>query len=157
MKRLRLPLGILLALTLVGAGCTTTPTNQTAFGSDGLSAQDILASTQLADVIAPSNTATTATNTTTNTAAQPLVINLVYHKDQPSTPQNILIPEGAHVVVHVTSDVADTVHLHGYDVLVDAEPNQQATLEFDATQTGRFILDLKNLSLTLGIFQIYQS
>src|SRR4030095_10031608 len=45
---------------------------------------------------------------------------------------------GQTVVIKVTSDVADEVHLHGYDKKADAAPGTVATITFVADKPGIF-------------------
>jgi heme/copper-type cytochrome/quinol oxidase subunit 2 len=44
----------------------------------------------------------------------------------------------------VRSDVADEVHVHGYDLMKDVEPGQTITFSFPATITGIFEIELEN-------------
>ena len=43
---------------------------------------------------------------------------------------------GDTVEVRVTSDVAEEVHLHGYDLLLQLEPGAEVILEFEANLPG---------------------
>ena len=43
---------------------------------------------------------------------------------------------GDTVVVRVTSDVAEEVHLHGYDLYLQLEPGAEVTLVFEANLPG---------------------
>lgn len=53
------------------------------------------------------------------------------------------------VTIRVTSDVADHVHLHGYDVLADVEAGGTAELTFEATIPGVFEVELEDAGLLL--------
>lgn len=53
--------------------------------------------------------------------------------------------EGDSVVLVVRSDVADHVHVHGYDLFSDVAPGRPARLQFRATLTGRFEIELEDL------------
>jgi hypothetical protein len=53
--------------------------------------------------------------------------------------------EGDSVVVVVRSDVADHVHVHGYDLFSDVAPGRPARMQFRATLTGRFEVELEDL------------
>ena len=57
--------------------------------------------------------------------------------------QRFEAPKGTRVVVVVRSDVADEIHLHGYDVKADAAPGRPARLAFKADLVGRFELELE--------------
>lgn len=56
---------------------------------------------------------------------------------------------GDTVAIQVTSDVADEVHLHGYDKKVDAEPGTPALLEFTADIPGVFEVELESKGIPL--------
>ena len=52
--------------------------------------------------------------------------------------------KGDVVVVTVRSDVAEEVHVHGYDLMADVAPGKPARLRFTASLTGRFELELED-------------
>lgn len=56
---------------------------------------------------------------------------------------------GTSVTIRVTSDVADHIHLHGYDVLVDVAAGDTVDLSFDATIPGVFEVELEESGLQL--------
>ena len=56
---------------------------------------------------------------------------------------------GETVTIRVTSDVEDSIHLHGYDVEVDITPASPADLTFDATIPGVFEVELEESGLQL--------
>lgn len=56
---------------------------------------------------------------------------------------------GETVTIRVTSDVADHVHLHGYDVLADVTAGGTAELTFDATIPGVFEVELEDSRIPL--------
>jgi heme/copper-type cytochrome/quinol oxidase subunit 2 len=51
---------------------------------------------------------------------------------------------GDTVEIIVTSDVAEEVHLHGYDIVADLEPSVATTLRFTADIPGIFELEMEN-------------
>jgi hypothetical protein len=51
--------------------------------------------------------------------------------------------KGDPVVVVVRSDVADEVHVHGYDLTADVAPGKPVRMEFTANLTGRFEIELE--------------
>jgi hypothetical protein len=51
--------------------------------------------------------------------------------------------KGDRVVVIVRSDVADEVHVHGYDLMADVAPGKPVRIEFTADLTGRFEIELE--------------
>lgn len=56
---------------------------------------------------------------------------------------------GQTVTIRVTSDVADHIHLHGYDVLADVGAGETAELTFDATIPGVFEVELEDARIPL--------
>jgi len=54
------------------------------------------------------------------------------------------------VVLVVRSDVADEVHLHGYNVMRDVEPGTPARLRFRATIPGQFEAELEERGLQIA-------
>ncbi|HEX6194902.1 MAG TPA: hypothetical protein VFZ37_03265 [Jiangellaceae bacterium] len=57
------------------------------------------------------------------------------------------VARGADVRIEVTSDTADELHLHGYDLGLEVEPGEPAVLEFTADIEGRFELETHELGL----------
>jgi hypothetical protein len=47
------------------------------------------------------------------------------------------------VTIEVTSDVAEEIHVHGYDKMVDLEPNKAASLTLEADIPGVFEVELE--------------
>jgi hypothetical protein len=56
---------------------------------------------------------------------------------------------GQTVIIKVTSDTADEVHLHGYDKKADAAPGTVATITFKADKPGIFEVELEKKGLKL--------
>ena len=64
------------------------------------------------------------------------------------------VPAGESVTITVVSDVADEVHLHGYDVSAPVSPGAPATLTFQATIPGVFEVELEGLGKQLLSVQV---
>lgn len=60
------------------------------------------------------------------------------------------VDKGDRVVLVVTSDVADEIHLHGYDVSRDVAAGGTARLPFKATISGRFEVELEERGVVIG-------
>lgn len=54
----------------------------------------------------------------------------------------------------VRSELADHVHLHGYDLMEDVGPNAPATIEFTATAPGRFEIELEERGLEIAELEV---
>jgi heme/copper-type cytochrome/quinol oxidase subunit 2 len=52
--------------------------------------------------------------------------------------------QGDRVRFRVRSDVADHVHVHGYDLMKDVEPGRTVTFSFPAEITGIFEIELED-------------
>ena len=64
------------------------------------------------------------------------------------------VDRDSEVVVTVTSDVADEIHLHGYDVSADVAPGAPATLRFTADAPGRFEIELENTGVQIAELEV---
>jgi hypothetical protein len=64
------------------------------------------------------------------------------------------VAKGSPVTLVVTSDVADEVHLHGYDIEKGVAPGKPATLQLTATLTGVFEVELHQANVVLLRLQI---
>ena len=64
------------------------------------------------------------------------------------------IEQGKKVAIVVGSDVADHVHLHGYDRFADVAPGKQARLVFVASIPGRFEVELEDRGLTIADLEV---
>ena len=58
------------------------------------------------------------------------------------------------VVLTVTSDVADEVHVHGYDLMADVAPGAPATIRFTADAPGRFEIELENTGVQIAELEV---
>jgi hypothetical protein len=65
-------------------------------------------------------------------------------------PARITVVKGRRVVLVVNSDVADEVHLHGYNIMRDVAPGRPATIEFRATIVGTVEAELENRGLQIA-------
>jgi heme/copper-type cytochrome/quinol oxidase subunit 2 len=61
----------------------------------------------------------------------------------------VAVARGERVRLVVTSDVADEVHIHGYDQELRLTPGEPAALEFTADQTGLFEVEAHETKLIL--------
>lgn len=53
-------------------------------------------------------------------------------------PSEVVVGEGDEVTLRFASEEAVELHVHGYDLEEEVEPDEPATLSFEADQTGRF-------------------
>jgi heme/copper-type cytochrome/quinol oxidase subunit 2 len=69
-------------------------------------------------------------------------------------PRTVDVPLGATVSLGVTSDVADEVHVHGYDITHDVAPDAPAELTFVADAEGVFEVELEDAGLLLAELEV---
>jgi Flp pilus assembly protein TadG len=101
-------------------------------------------------------TETTDTTTTTTTRTEPefkesAVVRIVVVNGAPKG--GIVrksVDKGDRVVIVVTSNVADEVHLHGYDISRDVAAGGTVRIAFNATLPGRFEVELEDRGIQIG-------
>jgi hypothetical protein len=64
------------------------------------------------------------------------------------------VARGRTVVITVTSDVAEEVHVHGYDLSADVAPGAPATIRFVADAPGRFEIELENSAVQIAELEV---
>jgi hypothetical protein len=67
----------------------------------------------------------------------------------------IKLRQGDELTLRVTSDKADELHLHGYDMHMHLRAGAPATLKIRADRTGRFPLELHKSHFELGTLEVY--
>ena len=97
-------------------------------------------------------TTTTTTDTTTTTAAEkPTEVKVVVVN---GSPQGGIVRQTVNkddqVVLVVTSDIADEIHLHGYDKAKDVAAGGTVRLPFKATIPGRFEAELESRGVQIA-------
>jgi hypothetical protein len=114
---------------------------------------------------ASSGPETTMTATTTETRTAPTTtvappppqpppparVRIVVREGQPvGGVRRVTVSEGRRVVLIVTSDVSDHVHLHGYNIMRDVAPGQPARIAFRATIVGTVEAELEDRHVPLA-------
>jgi hypothetical protein len=64
--------------------------------------------------------------------------------------RRVTVSQGRRVVLNVMSDVADHVHLHGYDLMRDVGPGRPARLAFRATIVGTVEAELEDRGVQIA-------
>jgi hypothetical protein len=81
----------------------------------------------------------------------PARVRIVVRDGQPvGGVRRVTVSEGRRVVLIITSDVADHVHLHGYDIMRDVAPGRPARIAFRATIVGTVEAELEDRHLPLA-------
>lgn len=102
----------------------------------------------------PAATTTTATTSPTKAASGVDIAITVKNGKPVGGVAKATVKQGQKVALVVHSDVADEVHLHGYDLHRDVDAGGTATIAFRAKIAGRFEAELEDrkeqiLSLTV--------
>ena len=100
-------------------------------------------------------TTTAPTTTEAQAAPAPAQVDVVVVGGEP---QGGIVRESvdldSEVVVTVTSDVADEVHVHGYDLMADVAPGAPATIRFTADAPGRFEIELEDTGVQIAELEV---
>jgi copper(I)-binding protein len=109
------------------------------------------ASTETTTTTEDTTTTTTTTATTTTEAEKPKIVSITVVN---AAPQGGIVRQtvskGDKVVLVVKSDVADEIHLHGYDKSTDVTAGGTARLPFAATIPGRFEVELESRGVQIA-------
>jgi hypothetical protein len=65
-------------------------------------------------------------------------------------PRRVTVARNRRVVLTVTSDVSDEVHLHGYDLMQDVGPGVPARIAFRATRPGTVEAELEDAGVQIA-------
>jgi hypothetical protein len=94
---------------------------------------------------------TTDTTTTTTDAAKPTVVKVVVVNGSPQGGiVRATVNKDDQVVLVVTSDVADEIHLHGYDKAKDVAAGGTIRIPFKAMIPGRFEAELESRGVQIA-------
>lgn len=97
-----------------------------------------------------STTTETISGTTTATTAN-IEVPRIKVEDGVKTEgvDTISVRVGETVRFEVESDVADEIHVHGYDISFETTPDEEVLVEFVADATGIFEVELERLAVHL--------
>jgi len=104
------------------------------------------------------SSATTATTTPTGTGRtqpehppSPPVPNVQVKGGEPvGGVRELEFDKGDTAEFFVTSDVADHVHVHGYDLMKDVEPGKRVRFKFKANLDGKYEIELEDRQLEIA-------
>ena len=108
----------------------------------------------------PPTTTAATTGTTTSTLTEPppppgppppARVRIVVRDGLPEGGvRRVTVAKGRRVILEVTSDVADHVHLHNYDIMRDVAPGQPARISFRATIVGTVEAELEDRGVQIA-------
>lgn len=82
--------------------------------------------------------------------ASPVAIDITVAGGKVTGGGDVSVREGSQVTVSVKSDVADEVHIHGYDLHGDVAPGKPVDIIFTADAAGKFEIELESRALLLA-------
>ena len=102
-----------------------------------------------------SSKSSSATTSATTTANAPVTIRVVVKGGKPvGGIQRAAVKKGQTVAIVVHSDVADEVHVHGYDLHKDVPAGGTIRITFPATIVGEFEAELESRKLQIVGFTV---
>jgi cytoskeletal protein RodZ len=97
-------------------------------------------------------------STSTSTPSQPAVQTIRVVNGQPQGGvKTVSFKKGDQVRLKVQSDVADEIHVHGYDLMKDVEAGGSVQFSFKATIEGRFEIELENAGTQIANLEVTPS
>ena len=134
----------ILVITAVAGGC----------GGDDDTADDSAATSMS---LTPENTTgVDATPTSTSSPVQDSSVREIEVRDGSVVGgvQRIGVDLGDMITIRIRSDVADEVHLHGYDLSQPVAPDAPAELTFSADIPGVFELELEERGMSIAQLEV---
>ena len=117
----------------------------------GCGSDESSSTTTTTDTSTTTQTTTETTETTTTTEPQATVVRITVVNGAPKGGiVRQTVKQGDQVVLVVKSDVADEIHLHGYDKSRDVEAGGTVRLSFEATIPGRFEVELESRGVQIA-------
>jgi cytoskeletal protein RodZ len=139
------------------AQSTAAPSTGTTSTSDSTEATSTGESETETETEAESETGSTSTSTTTTPSVPASqTINVVNGQPQGGV-KTVSFKKGDQVVLKVNSDVADEIHVHGYDLKKDVEKGGSVTFRFKGTIEGRFEVELENAGTQIANLEVTPS
>jgi hypothetical protein len=103
-----------------------------------------------------SETASSSDTGATSTAETPSAVRVRIQArgDGSGSIRRVTIERGQRVTLIVSSDVADEVHVHGYDLMADVAPGSPARISFEASVPGRFDVELESRAIQIAELRV---
>ena len=144
----------LLVAALLAGACTATAENSTTTTTATTTTSATTTTPAVTGATGTVTTGPTPDSTTATTGPVVTVIDIVLVDGTVGRVERFDVPLDSAVRVTVTGDVADEIHLHGYDLHADVTPQTRAVLEFDATIPGVFEIELEGSGVLIGELQV---
>lgn len=147
----RQPLHPLVALAAVLlpfglAGCGSSSDDSAATEATGAATSEATADSTTSTTATTATTAASAASTTAgSTADSATVIEASVAGGKVTAAEDRFeVAKGTDVLIRVTADAEEPVHLHGYDIEADAAPGKPAEISFTADIPGVFEVELED-------------
>ena len=99
-----------------------------------------------------------STSTSTSTPSAPAAQTITVVNGQPQGGvKTVSFKKNQQVVLKVQSDVADEIHVHGYDLKKDVTKGGSVTFTFKATIEGRFEVELEDAGTQIANLEVTPS
>ncbi len=141
-------------LTACGASVESTTSQAGEPAVDTSEATASTASTTAPTTTLPPESQTLETTTTSSPDETGVIVEIVIEAGVVMGEPRVEVALGEMVTLVVTSDTADEVHVHGYDLYLDLEPGVSAQLEFVADVPGIFEVELEDARLLLTDLEV---
>jgi FtsP/CotA-like multicopper oxidase with cupredoxin domain len=130
---------------------SATSTGEDSQGSSSDDAQTTTGGTATGD-------GSSSSTASTSTQAQPAVQTVRVVNGQPAGGiKTISVKKGDRVRLKVQSDVADEIHVHGYDLKKDVTAGGSVQFDFKATIEGRFEIELEKAATQIANLEVTPS
>ena len=146
-----------LLMILVGVGCSPTDTSTTSSEVTVSTSPTPPTTTPLATTQPPATTSTTSPSTSTTAGVTTTTlpeIDVFVEGGQVIGPDRFDYPLGDEVSIWLLTDVADEVHVHGYDLFFLAKPGVPVEIILTADIPGIFEVELESDHLLLFELQV---
>lgn len=137
---------IVLGLVLTGCGSSSDDTAATA-ATGGVTTEagaNTTGTTRPTTTTATAATSTSTTAATTDDSSATVIEATVAGGKVTVADDRFEVAKGTEVLIRVTDDVEEPVHLHGYDIEADAAPGKPAEITFTADIPGVFEVELED-------------
>jgi hypothetical protein len=116
---------------------------------------DEAATTESAATTAETEPGTTTQPATTTAPAEPEPVRVVFRDGRVrGGVQTFSFEQGDRVRLIVRADVADHVHVHGFDLFADVAPGRPARFTFRADLSGSFDIELEDRHVPLAELRV---
>lgn len=145
---------LVLAAMAVVAGTACSPSREEASTIPaGATTTGSVATTPATTAAEASEQPTSAASSPTAADQQVIRVNVTAGQVTPA-PAPVEVPLGSTVVIELTSDVDDEIHVHGYDLTAPVAAGQPSRFEVKATIAGQFEVELHNDELQLFTLRV---